>query len=417
MKTLLINDSFPPVIDGVSNTVLNYAEYLQKHGDTPVVAAPYYPDVVDDYPFEVVRFPSINTSKKVGYRAGRPFTRKTMSHLVAFGPELIHSHCPVASTLLARELREVIRVPIIMTYHTKFDYDLARFVKSKTIQHVLVQEIIRNVSACDDVWVVNEGAGKNLKDLGFQGEYTVMPNGVDIDPSPCDPARLDALNDEYKLEPDVPLFLFVGRMLWYKGQRYILEGLARLKAKDIPFRMAFVGEGTDLPDMQKEAEKLGILDRCIFTGAVFDRDVLKTWYSRADAFLLPSVFDNNPLVVKEAASCSTPSVLVRDSSSADGVTHMENGFLISESSEEMGIQLEWICQNLPRTREIGEKACQTLYVSWDDSIERAHKRYDEILALHKAGELPPHRTPVDNGIIKMVSGFYKAFAKKPATQE
>ena len=417
MKTVLLNDSFPPVIDGVSNTILNYADYLQKHGDTPLVAVPRYPDVVDDYPFEVLRYPSMYAGKKVGYRAGRPFTRKAMNRLSQFSPELIHTHCPVASTLLARELREIVHVPIILTYHTKFDYDLARFVRSKALQHIMVQEIIRNVSACDDIWVVNEGAGKNLKELGFEGEYTVMPNGVDIDPSPCAPEILDKLNDEYALKAEEPLFLFVGRMLWYKGQRYILEGLARLKAKEIPFRMAFVGDGGDLENIRKEAENLGILDRCIFTGSILDRERLKAWYSRADAFLLPSVFDNNPLVVKEAASCSTPSVLVRDSSSADGVTHMENGFLISESSEEMGVQLEWICRNLPKTKEIGEKASQTLYVSWDDSIARARKRYEEILTLHRTGELPPHRTPIDNGIIRMVSGFYKAFAKKPAPQE
>ena len=33
MKVCLLNDSFPPAIDGVVNVVLNYAEHLRKdHG-------------------------------------------------------------------------------------------------------------------------------------------------------------------------------------------------------------------------------------------------------------------------------------------------------------------------------------------------------------------------------------------------
>ena len=48
MKICLANDSFPPVIDGVANTVLNYANIMQrKYGDV-VVATPYYPDTKDE---------------------------------------------------------------------------------------------------------------------------------------------------------------------------------------------------------------------------------------------------------------------------------------------------------------------------------------------------------------------------------
>ena len=30
MKVCLMNESFPPVLDGVANVVINYANYLQK---------------------------------------------------------------------------------------------------------------------------------------------------------------------------------------------------------------------------------------------------------------------------------------------------------------------------------------------------------------------------------------------------
>ena len=36
----LINDSFPPVTDGVANAVVNYARVITESGSTAVVATP-----------------------------------------------------------------------------------------------------------------------------------------------------------------------------------------------------------------------------------------------------------------------------------------------------------------------------------------------------------------------------------------
>ena len=101
MRVALFNDSFPPLIDGVANAVVNYAAVLQKHGHQPLVAVPEYPDATDDFPYPVLRYKSINTTRLVGYRAGYPFSAPAIAELEAFKPSIIHSHCPLASTLLA----------------------------------------------------------------------------------------------------------------------------------------------------------------------------------------------------------------------------------------------------------------------------------------------------------------------------
>ena len=134
MKICLLNDSFPPKIDGVANTVLNYAKILTDRGHDVIVATPYYPDVKDDYPFRVVRYASLDTQKLFGYRAGLPFSAKALDELCAFKPDVIHSHCPMISTILARHLRDVTGAPVVFTYHTKFDIDIETLIKAKTIQ-------------------------------------------------------------------------------------------------------------------------------------------------------------------------------------------------------------------------------------------------------------------------------------------
>ena len=106
LSVCLLNDSFPPVIDGVANAVLNYARVIQEELGSTVVAVPDYPGTTDAYPFPVIRYPSFDTTKIVGYRAGYPFSPRAMGALADFSPDIIHTHCPVMSAVMARALRE-----------------------------------------------------------------------------------------------------------------------------------------------------------------------------------------------------------------------------------------------------------------------------------------------------------------------
>ena len=411
MKVLLYNDSFPPLIDGVANTVVNYGSVItEKYGEA-MVAVPKYPDADDShYSFPVLRYASLATEKLVGYRAGFPFGADSLRIQQDFKPDLLHSHCPVASTLMARAVRELTNVPMIFTYHTKFDIDFNRAIKNKFISEQCIKLMIKNIEACDDVWAVNEGAAENLKSLGYKGEVTIMKNGVDIDRTPVSEEAIRNINTQWNLPDNVPVFLFVGRVMWYKGLKIILDGLKGIAEKGLDFRMVFVGDGDNRADVMKYSHELGLIDKCIFPGIIQDRAVLKAWYTRADVFLLPSVFDNNPLVVKEAAACGTPSVLIENSSSADGVTDGYNGVLIPEDSSAMTEALMRFYNDPEMAKRVGYAASQTLYCSWEDSIAKAYDRYNYILDLHKRGELIKPKASMD-GMISMAVECYKGIDK------
>ena len=76
MNICLLNDSFPPVIDGVVNVMMNYARYLQSDFQAGViVGTPGYPGAdYSQYPYPVVPYPSFDTAAVTnGYRTGNPF--------------------------------------------------------------------------------------------------------------------------------------------------------------------------------------------------------------------------------------------------------------------------------------------------------------------------------------------------------
>ena len=264
----LLNDSFPPTIDGVANTVINYAKIIEENYGHAIVATPSVPGAHDTgFSFPVLRYPSIDTRKLVGYVAGYPFSPEVAGRLSAAHVELLHAHCPVSSCLLARSLRNVVNAPLVLTYHTKFDIDIAKAIRGRVLQTGAIRALVQNVSACDEVWVVSRGAGENLRSLGYEGDYIIMENGVDLPRGGAKQEAVFAATKDYDLPDGVPVFLFVGRLMWYKGLRMILDALRTLRESGTDFRMVFIGDGADGAQVRQYALEQGLDDHCFFTSA------------------------------------------------------------------------------------------------------------------------------------------------------
>ena len=400
----LINDSFPPVTDGVANAVVNYAKNLTDEGKKATVVTPAYPNADDSqFPFPVVRYPSVDLTKLVDYHAGFPFSSQTLEKLEEQRFDLIHCHCPVTSAMLARALRDRICVPLVFTYHTKFDIDIANAIKGKLLQEEAKKVLVDNITACDEVWTVSRGAGENLKSLGYQGDYLVMPNGVDFARGRVEDGFVREVTKDFDLPENVPVFLFVGRMMWYKGLKIILDALAMLSTLGTDFRMVFVGNGGDRDEVIAYCEKLGLRDRVFFTAPAYDRNVIRAWYCRADLFLFPSTFDTNGLVVREAAACGLGSVLVRGSCAAEDIQDGESGFLIEENARSMAEMLSKLSKNRALMKRVGKTAQEEIYISWADAVHKASQRYEVVLENFRAGKYPAHNRQSDEAFHAIAS--------------
>ena len=414
MNVCLLNDSFPPVIDGVANTVMNYARIIQEMPDSEVVVAtPRYPGAdYSSYPYRVLDYPSIDTTKLVhGYRTGYSLSVKEINEISEFGPDIIHTHCPAASALMARILQYETGAPVVFTYHTKFDVDIERAVGEGILKKETIRIMISNISACDEVWVVSEGAGENLRSLGFQGDYQVMTNGVDF---PCGKVPADQVYEatkDYDLPEGVPMFLFVGRIMNYKGLPLIIDAMDILNRADMDFRCVFIGGGADLESLKQKAEDLGLSRKVIFVGPVHDREVLRAFNTRADLFLFPSTYDTNGIVVREAAACGLASVLIKGSCAAEGITHKRNGYLIEETAEDMAVLLKEVCSDLNEVRSVGDCAMDEIYVSWEDSVGRAYERYGVIRDMLEDGTLTRRRKHKSDYLIEAAADVSEVLSR------
>ncbi len=430
MKVCLLNDSFPPVIDGVVNAVLNYAEILNRDGIETIVGTPYYENAgYSDYPYKVIPYPSLDTSALTsGYRAGYPFPIKEIASMAAFEPDVIHTHCPVSSAFVARSLRDVTDAPVVLTWHTKYDMDIHNVIGDNILADESIKALITNVSACDEVWTVSDGAGKNLQSLGYQGDYRVVLNGVDFPKGKITGPQADAMLQKYDLPASVPVFLYVGRIMNYKGLPLIIDALQMLSAKGYDYRMIFTGSGGDRQSLIDKITASGIACDCfegeqlqtsihsgsslpgriIMTGPVSDRMQLRMINSRADLFVFPSVFDTNGLVVREAAACGLASVLIRGSCAAEGISDGINGFLCEENSASLSAVLEQACLHTDVFRAAGERAMDEIYISWQDAVRTAEGLYADLIRRKKSGALP-RRESFDDPLFDMAADAVRRY--------
>ncbi|MBR5979898.1 MAG: glycosyltransferase, partial [Oscillospiraceae bacterium] len=346
-----------------------------------------YPDAdYSGYPYEVVPYSSFSIGNMVsGYRAGNPLDVPAIEKLVSSSPDIIHSHCPVVSTMIARSLKIRTKAPLVFTYHTKFDVDIARAVNNRFLQKEAAKALVDNIEACDEVWTVSHGAGENLKSLGYEGEYRVVSNGVDFPKGGAEAEKVLEATAGYALPEGIPVYLFVGRIINYKGLPIIMDAIKKVHDGGQDFRMVFIGGGPDADGLKQKADEYALTDRVIFTGPIHDREALRAWNTRADLFLFPSTYDTNGIVVREAAACGLASVLVKDSCASEGITDGRNGFFIDENAESLAALLLELGSDIDRMRDAGQHAMDEIYISWEESVKHAYDLYGEILENKERG--------------------------------
>ena len=115
----------------------------------------------------------------------------------------------------------------------------------------------------------------------WQSKCVVVPYGVDVDVEPDDDVRRRAA--ELRRRHALPIVLFVGRLVPYKGIDVLLEAL---RGTDVVALL--VGDGPLKATLERRARELGVETQVHFLGAVDSRE-LAALYTAADLLVLPSV--------------------------------------------------------------------------------------------------------------------------------
>lgn len=373
------NDAYPPIMDGVANVVKNYAYWINKKYTKCYVVAPAVPNYKepDDY---VIRFKSWAVPGREPYRYGTPqWDGRFKKRLKTIKFDLIHAHCPLVAGKWAVRIARQQGIPSIISFHSKFYDDFLTAVKFKFIAKIMLADVIKTFNQFDYVWTVNKSTAATLREYGYEKEIDIVRNGADFESLPDIPGALREINEMYKLDPEIPLLLFVGQHIWQKNVETIIRSCAIMKQKQVPFKMFFVGRGPHSSGMMKLAQDLKLENDISFLGPIYDRHLLRKIYQRATLFMFPSLYDNAPIVVQEAAASDCPSVLVENSNAAEGVTHKVNGYISKNTPEDFAETAIQALANPKEYQAVVKQAKSTVYKSWESVMDEVYPKYMEII--------------------------------------
>ncbi|MCH5234634.1 MAG: glycosyltransferase [Muribaculaceae bacterium] len=374
----LFNDSFPPIIDGVTLTVENYAYWITQRGGTPCIVTPWNPEEVKT-PYHVMRYLSLPIQNRHPYRYGYPKLDPFIwKRLKKTNFKILHSHCPFSSGRLAVYVKKYQKVPLIGTFHSKYKEDLQHsFRLFPFCVPIIMKRILNFFNSCDEVWIPQREVEETVRKYGYKGPLTVVENGNDFASLINGDIRQYKLGAKKRLgfkEKDFNL-LFVGQHIWEKGLDIILRTIEELKDIET-IKINFIGDGYATNDIIKRVKDKNLEDKVKLNGLITNREKLSDYYAASDLFFFPSMYDNAPLVVREAAAMGTPALLLKGSTASEVIRDLDNGYLVDKNVEEITGMIKQLDKERDKVLQTGIKARNTLVRSWEDVVGEVMDRYE-----------------------------------------
>ena len=377
LKVFLFNDGFFPLIDGVVRAVDAYARYLLNQGVDVTVVVPFTGDT-SQYPYKILPIPQIKIPGffyPLPYGLARPGLIKNLSYE---GPTIYHAHTPFLLGHLALKLSKRNKVPLITTFHSKYYDDFYAATKSKLIANYFKDLTIRYFSKSNAIWTVSKATVETIKDYGLSNrEIKVISNGTDIKVYPKNKEDLLKLQSTYGIKINRKKLLFVGQLIWQKNLKLIIDTMKQLDHDKDTYQLIIVGEGRDEMAIKQYAQTLLIQTPIIFTGKISNSQTLSALYSSADLFFFPSAYDNDPLVIKEAAAHCLPSLVLKGTSVSKLIDNNVNGFIQSGDSHLFAKRIVEILSKPDTLKKVGEKAKSNLVSTWSETLKTLVQHYEE----------------------------------------
>ena len=197
-----------------------------------------------------------------------------LRRLARWKPDVWHLHAPNVTMMLALVACRAVR-PLVITHH------------SDIVRQRLLRYAVRPVEAsvyrrAARVLATSAGYAEGSALLRRHREKVdVLPLGIDLapfrEPSPAALAAAGLLRAKY----GDPLWLSVGRLIYYKGLHVALEALRHTRGT-----LVVIGTGPLAGELESRARELGVAERVVFHGHA-SPDELAGAYRAATALWFP----------------------------------------------------------------------------------------------------------------------------------
>jgi phosphatidylinositol alpha-mannosyltransferase len=279
--------------------------------------------------------------------------------------DIIHVHEPLTPMLPLTVLRcsEAPNVGTFHAYHTKpRGYRLFR--------PILKQLFTR----LDALTAVSRPAMEFVAQV-FPGEYTIIPNGIELERFSPQVAPMPELLDG-KMN-----ILFVSRLEKRKGLDYLLGAYTQIKKQLPQVRLIVVGPGTRLRRRYEATVEKEKLQDVYFVGYV-SHDDLPRYYRSAHVFCAPATgHESFGIVLLEAMAMAKPIVASNIPGYASVMSHGVEGLLVPPKDETALAQalITLLCDESLRLETGTRGRAKAEDYSWSHIAKKVMDVYSDVL--------------------------------------
>lgn len=296
LKVLQVNKAYYPHTGGVEKHVQDVAESLRAFTNVEVevlVAAAdwhFSRDTVNGV--SITRLPNFLTLSSA------PIAPSFIWQLRKHKADIYHFHFPYPIAEMAYLLSGT-PGRLVVTYHSDI-------VRQKRLLKAYHPFLLKFLGKAKLILTSSPNLISNSPYLSkFEDKCRVVPFAIDVDKFVASSQVIEqAAERRRRYAGEKPVVLFVGRLVYYKGLKYLIEAM-----KSIDAVLIIVGEGELYSELRAQVELYGLASRIKFIGWL-DQDELLLAYHASDMLVLPSVASSEAFgfVQLEAHACGKPVV-------------------------------------------------------------------------------------------------------------
>lgn len=344
MRVGIFTESYPPLVNGVSTSILMLEHALTKLGHEVFIIT--VSDNKKDYVLEnnghILRLPSVNLANCYDYKMTSVYPIKAVNMIKKMNLDVIHSNVEFTVGIFARVVSEQLSIPLVHTYHTNWEDYTHYITKNKKILDDICKKLLKYLVVFFEDKTVTELIVPSNKIYNlFKDKYKFTKN-IHIIQTGIETSKfykenfnqkdINSLKKKLGIKKKDFAVMTVSRLAKEKSVDRIINNHKELVKKYSNMKLLIVGDGPDIDKLKDEAKSLGVSDSVIFTGKVPLNDI-PIYYQLGNVFVTASKSETQGLTVVEAISSSLPVVAVKDDSFVNSVIEDFNGFVFTDDEK------------------------------------------------------------------------------------
>lgn len=377
IRVLQVNKLYYPVTGGIERVVQQLAEGLCEDTDTKVLVCRKKGGTI----VEQIAGIEVTRASSMGMLSSLPLSVSFLWKFrrMAKDRDIVHIHMPFPLGDLACFLSGY-KGRVILWWHS----DIVRQKKLMKLYRPLMEWLLRRA---DCIIVATQGhidGSEYLKP--YQDKCRIIPFGVD--------PKIEKEADRWYEEGGPPersqkktavvKYLFVGRLVYYKGCRTMIEAFVQAAKRNDRIRLDIVGTGPLEPELKRQTEELRLTDQIHFHAGVSD-DELIGFFKECDVFVLPSLQRSEAfgLVQIEAMAFGKPVINTNLPSGVPYVSlHGETGLTVEPgNTAELAEAMEYLAEHPAERCQMGERARERMEEQFrmETMLNRVLRLYEEFV--------------------------------------